>query len=333
MRIDASPERPFRTLPFLRNPHAQTVLGNLSGWTRDRVPPVPHVVPLADGDAVVLHETSPICPATCGVLLIHGLGGSHRSGYLRRITNVLVHRGMRIYRIDLRGAGASAPHSRRLYNAAGSGDIRTTLEWIAARNPETPVIAAGFSLGGNILLKTAGEAADAPVPGLVGVVSVGAPLDLARCSAMIRDFPFYDRYYSKRLVAQVRLLGRLHPGLSIPKFPRRLTIREFDALYTAPIGGYRDVPEYQRQASALSHVPEIRLPAYLLAARDDPFVAWQDYADLPAIANVTVQLADHGGHLGFLGSDGRGGIRWAETQVIDWIMRHASCSPPPPARQ
>ena len=334
MPIDAIEERPFRTLPFLGNPHAQTVLGNLSSWTRDLLPSTPHVVPLADGDAVVLHETTPTAgPATCCILLVHGLGGTHRSGYLRRIANVLVGRGMRIYRIDLRGCGASVRHARRLYNAACSGDVRTALDWIAARNPGKPLLIAGFSLGGNIVLKLAGEATDDPVPGLIGIVSVGAPLDLARCSAMIRDFPFYDRYYSKRLVAQVRLLGRLQPGVSIPAFPRRLTIREFDALYTAPVGGFDGVDDYHRQASALPFVPAIQLPAYLLAARDDPFVAWQSYAELPARPGQTIHLATHGGHLGFLGPDGRGGIRWAETQVIDWIVRQAPCLPPPLARQ
>src|SRR5262249_41480928 len=123
---------------------------------------------------------------TASVLLVHGLGGSHRSGYLRRIANALIAQGMRVYRIDLRGTSASAPHSRRLYNAACSGDVRTALEWIAARNPMTPIVAAGFSLGGNIVLKLAGESATDPVSGLVGVVSVGAPLDLARCSELIR---------------------------------------------------------------------------------------------------------------------------------------------------
>ena len=322
MPTDAIEDRPFRTLPFLGNPHAQTVLGNLSSWTRDLFPSTPHVVPLADGDAIVLHETTPTAgSATGSVLLIHGLGGSHRSGYLRRITNELVGRGLRIYRIDLRGCGASARHARRLYNAACSGDVRTSVEWIAERNSGMPILIAGFSLGGNIALRLAGEAADDPAPGLVGIVSVGAPLDLARCSAMIRDFPFYDRYYAKRLVAQARLLGRLHPDVPIPTFPRRPTIREFDTLYTAPNGGFDGVDDYHRRASALPFVPAIQLPAYVLAARDDPFVAWQSYAELPALPNLTLQLATRGGHLGFLGSDGRGGIRWAETQVIDWIVR------------
>jgi uncharacterized protein len=325
MLTDAIEHRLFRTLPFLGNPHAQTVLGNLNSWTRDRLPSTPHVIPLADGDAIVVHETTPTAgPTTCCVLLIHGLGGTHRSGYLRRVTNELVGRGMRIYRVDLRGAGSSVQYARRLYNAACSNDVRTAVEWIAARNPGTPLLAAGFSLGGNIILKLAGETAANPLPNLVGLVSVGAPLDLARCAEMIRDFPFYDRYYARRLVAQVRLLGRCRRDMPMPAFPRRLTIREFDTLYTAPVGGFADVSDYHRRASALPFVSSIRLPAYLLAARDDPFVAWQSYAELPAMPNVTIQLVARGGHLGFLGSDGRGGIRWAETQVIDWLVRKAS---------
>jgi hypothetical protein len=295
---------------------------------------VSHLAPLPDGDALVLHETTPAAgTAVACVLLVHGLGGNHRSGYLRRIANELVGRSMRVYRIDLRGCGAGIRHARRLYNAACSAEVRVALEWIAVRNPTLPMVAAGFSLGGNLVLKMAGEAADAPVSALIGVVSVAAPLDLARCSDMIRHFPFYDRYYARRLAAQVRVLARHHRDVKIPTFPRRLTIREFDALYTAPMGGFADVPDYHQRASALPFVPAIRLPAYLLAAKDDPFVAWESYAELPARPDQTIQLAARGGHLGFLGPDGRGGIRWAETQVIEWIARLASCSPGPAAPQ
>ena len=322
----AASSTPFRAFPFLDNPHVQTVVANLLDWTRDHLPADVHLIPVSDGDAVALHETTPAAwtPGRCCVMLVHGLGGSHRSAYLRRMTNELAANGLRVYRMDLRGCGAGMAHARRFYNAACSDDVRACLDWIGRQNPGSPLLLAGFSLGGNIVLKLAGEAARNPVAGLLGVAAVAGPIDLLRCSKLIANFPVYDRFYVRTLVDQVRTHERLFPELPPIVFPRRMTLWQFDELYTAPKGGYAGVHDYYERASALPYVPRIELPAYLLSSRDDPFVAWQPYAELPPKANLQVELARGGGHLGFLGSDGRGGIRWAETRVVDWLLRQAS---------
>jgi predicted alpha/beta-fold hydrolase len=320
--------KPFRSLPFLGNPHLQTVVANLFGWTRERVPSTLHLVPLPDGDLVALHETTPPkwTPGQPCVLLVHGLGGCHQSGYMRRMTNELAGHGLRVYRMDLRGCGAGMPHAREFYNAACSADVRECLEWMGTHNPGSSLLLVGFSLGGNIALKLAGEAASKPVRNLVGVVSLAAPIDLLRCSNLLAGLPFYDRFYSYHLVTQVRRRARLRPDLPAVEFPSRLTVRIFDEVYTAPRGGYAGAIDYYQRASSLPFIPEITLPTFLLSARDDPFVAWQPYADLPRRDNLEVHLSEGGGHLGFLGPDGRGGIRWAETRIIDWILRRATCS-------
>src|SRR5688572_2764247 len=134
------PDRPapaFRPLPFLGNPHVQTVVANLWGWTRDRLPSTQHLVRLDDGDALAMQETTPVgweAGGACAVL-VHGLGGCHRSAYLRRMANDLGLRGTRVYRLDLRGAGAGAGHARRLYHAGCSADVRAALAWVGERNP------------------------------------------------------------------------------------------------------------------------------------------------------------------------------------------------------
>jgi len=313
---------PFRPLAFLSNPHIQTVIAHFSGSSSDRLKAKASLVKLPDGDAVAIHENTAHDwrPGDNCVLFLHGLGGCHRSKFLLRLTRRLLERCFRIYRMDLRGAGATMPHCDRLYTAACSEDVRTAFETIHQRNPTSPIFLVGFSLGGNIALKLAGEAAQNPVPGLAGVASVAAPIDLIRCSELISRCRLYDRFYVRNLMRHVELHTRSRPHLAPPKWPRRMTLRLFDELYTAPRNSYADAIDYYQKASSLSLIPEIPTPSFLLTARDDPFVAWEPYTELPRRDDMTIHIASRGGHLGFLGPDGRGGIRWGETQVFDWLM-------------
>ena len=315
----------FRPLPFLSNPHVQTVIANVVHWSSDRIRPASHVAPLPDGDAIVLHETTPPewRPGDCCVALVHGLGGCHNSPYMRRLTNHLAEAKLRVYRIDMRGAGAGASLAKRIYNADCSADIREAVAWIHRRNPESPIMVAGFSLGGNIVLKMAGEAGEHPLPGLAGVATVAAPIDLSACSRLIADYPFYDRFYVRRLKAQVRLHLRHNPDQPDPGLSRIQTLYQFDDLYTAPRGGFANVLDYYDRASSSLWVPRLRIPTFMLTAKDDPFIAWEPYAELPTMPNLEVHVAPRGGHLGFLGLDGNGGIRWAEAQVLKWILKRA----------
>jgi hypothetical protein len=115
------------------------------------------------------------------------------------------------------------------------------------------------------------------------------------------------------------------------RFPRGLTLRGFDDLYTAPRWGYADAVDYYRQASSLPLLGKVRVPALLLTARDDPFIAVEPFEALQGSAHIDVHIAPCGGHLGFLGLDGRGGIRWAESKLIDWLLARLSVVASAPA--
>jgi predicted alpha/beta-fold hydrolase len=255
-------------------------------------------------------------------LLVHGLGGSHRSAYVDRMTQRLSELGWRVFRMDLRGAGASVRFARRLYNAACSDDVRAVVHYLTKAFPGSPLALIGFSLGGNIVLKFAGELGDESVPGLRAVAALAPPIDLARCSEMMAHQPLYDAFYVYYLVKQVKQHHRCFPDLPRVVFPRDVTLRRFDELYTAPRGGYVDVLDYYHKASAVTRIGAIRLPTFILTARDDPFVAVEPFEQLQAPAGVEVHIASHGGHLGFLGRDDTGGIRWADTETIRWLEKH-----------
>ncbi len=319
--------RPFRPLPFLGNRHLQTVVANAFSWIRDHHPPTLRQIPLADGDALAAHDS---CPPNWEsgdaiAVLVHGLGGCHRSGYMRRITNRLTAAGMRAIRLDLRGAGAGLTLARRFYNAACSEDVRAVLTALHAEHPRSRVALLGFSLGGNVALKLAGEAANDPVPGLAAVVAVGPPIDLLQCSKLISRQRFYERFYVDLLIEQVRLHGRYFPDLPRVNFPARTTLRMFDDLYTAPRWGYADSADYYRRASSKDLIQHIRVPCLILTAEDDPFIALPPFLELAPPANVTLEIVPRGGHLGFLGWDGNGGVRWAESRIVGWTLAQTGC--------
>jgi predicted alpha/beta-fold hydrolase len=314
--------RSFRPLPLLSNAHVQTVLGNLLRWTRDRVPARLSTVTLPDGDALAVHDA---CPPSWHagqpiVVLVHGLGGCHQSSYMRRLSNRLTANGLRALRLDLRGVGAGMALARRFYHAGCSQDLRAVLEHLHGEHPTSPLFLVGFSLGSNVVLKLAGEAGATTPPGLAGAVAVAPPIDLVHCSGLIAGLPFYDRFYVQHLVRQVRQQASHFADLQLPSFPRRLTLRGFDDLYTAPRWGYADALDYYERASALPWVPRIDVPCLILSARDDPFVAAAPLEKLAPRPHMTVELVRHGGHLGFLGGDGQGGIRWAEARIAAWLL-------------
>src|SRR5688500_8902690 len=177
----------FLTPWFLRTRHVQTILGHLWSGPRFREPTRPHRVALDEGDQLVVHDSTPASWQTGDpiAVLIHGLGGCHESGHLRRVARLLAPRGGRTVRADRRGAGAGLPLARKGYHAGRSDDIRAILADVHAGSPASPLWLIGVSLGGNMVLKLAGEAAVDPVPGLERVVALGPPIDMERCAVLM----------------------------------------------------------------------------------------------------------------------------------------------------
>jgi predicted alpha/beta-fold hydrolase len=257
------------------------------------------------------------------VLVIHGLGGCHRSAHVQRLARVLIHRDMRVVRIDLRGVGQGARLALRPYHGGLSGDVRAALEEMHRWSPRSPLAVIGLSLGGNIALKMAGEAGGNPVPGLESVVALSPPIDFTRCAVLLAQprNRFYERYYVSRLITQVREREQLFPTQAPIRFPRRMTMRLFDDFFTAPTWGFDGAPDYYRQASALPLIEHIEVPALILTARDDPFIDVAPFEDIQPSRYVETRILNRGGHVGFIGRDGNGGLRWAERHAVEWVAR------------
>ncbi|HEV3262582.1 MAG TPA: alpha/beta fold hydrolase [Gemmataceae bacterium] len=314
----------FRPLPLLGNAHLQTLLGTWLKGPAFRFASCERHALMDDGDRLVLHDSVPELWRKGGriAVLVHGLGGSHQSGHLQRMAGLLLPRGLRVVRLDLRGCGRGMTLARRSYHAGCSDDVRAAVAEVHRWSPASPLVLIGFSLGGNVVLKLAGEAAARPVPGLERVATVAPPIDLERCAALIglARNRLYELHFVRELMTLARRRQQYFPDSRPLRFPRRMTLRLFDDLYTAPRSGFADALDYYRRASSQPFIPNIKVPTLILTARDDPFVAVGPFETLSAPPHVDVHIVARGGHLGFLGWDGAGGIRWAERRIADWAV-------------
>ncbi len=316
------PRREFYPLPLLHNPHVQTVLGHWLPGPTLKQPSSRHTLWLPDGDGLVLHDTVPESWKLGGriVLVLHGLAGSARSQQILRLAHYLLGHGLRVVRLDMRGAGDGLPLARRIYHAGRSEDVRIALAEIHRWSPSSPLVLLGVSLGGNQALKLAGESAEHPVPGLERVCVLGPPIDLVRCCAMLAKprNRFYEVFFLRELIAMARKRLKIFPDLPPLQFPPTMTMRLFDDLYTAPLSGFTNALDYYRRASSASLIERIPVPTLILTARDDPFIAVEAFEELKVPPQITVRILQHGGHVGFVGWDGAGGVRWAERRLVEW---------------
>ncbi len=323
--LEREPDFEFRPFPLMRNPHVQTLLGHLLPGPSCPVADRQRILWMPDGDGLVLHDNVPAGwrPGGPIALLVHGLSGSHASPHIARLAGLLLAQGVRTVRLDLRGAGKGLPLARSFYHAGRSDDLRAALGELHRWSPASPLWLLGVSLGGNLVLKLAGEAADGPVPGLARVAALAPPIDLARCAGLIAlpGNRIYHDNFLRDLVLEARQRQRHFPDLPELRFPKHLTLRQFDELYTAPRSGFADALDYYRRASAAPLIERIALPTLVLTARDDPFIAVEPFEQLRAPDNVTLRILPYGGHIGFVGWDGAGGIRWAERRLVACMTR------------
>ncbi len=313
---------PSRWIP---SGHLQTVVAAF--WPQGKARPAwkQHVVALPDGDELILHDDlgdywKPGDPCT---LLVHGLCGCHASRYMLRIARKLNQRGRRTFRIDLRGCGAGKNRAKHPYHAGRSEDVEAALAVIRQICPRSPLSVIGFSLGGNIVLKWAGEAgADSPAM-ISSLVAVNPPVDLVQSSRRIARAArgLYDRHFCRLLMQQIQGTRQWTDEAPLAKArnpPRSL--REFDDLFTAPLSGFSGVDDYYRRSSSCQFVPDISIPTLILTSRDDPLIPYESIAELNCPAPVRIHLVAHGGHLGYLARSGHDPDRhWMDWRIIDWL--------------
>jgi predicted alpha/beta-fold hydrolase len=314
----------FRPPRWLRGGHVQTVAGFFLSGPEEPYTATRRVLTLSDGDRVVLHDDRPEGwrPGGPAALLLHGLCGDYRSSYVARAAAKLNRRGVRTFRMDHRCCGAAWGLAARPYHAGSSDDAAAALGLIARLCPGSPACLVGYSMGGNIALKLAGEAPDALPENLRSVLAVSPPIDLAEAAAALRRplNRLYDRYFMRsirRMVAPLRpRYGRRQP---VP-FNFR-TLHEFNETFLSRVWGFGSAARYYAVCSAAQFLPAIRVPTLVITARDDPIVPVAAFERARFSPCTRGLITEHGGHLGFVGRTGPADPdrRWMDWRVVDWV--------------
>jgi uncharacterized protein len=258
------------------------------------------------------------------VVLFHGLEGSSRSHYAEAFADVARERGIGFVVPHFRGCSGELNAAPRAYHSGDHEEIGWILQRLRERH-SGPLLAAGVSLGGNALLRWAGEAGESASRLVGAAAAVCSPLDLAAGGQAIGK-GFNRLVYTTMFLRTMKpkALAKLaqHPGL----FDREALLAardlyEFDNIFTAPLHGFRDVDDYYARASAKPHLPCIRIPALALNARNDPFVP---AASLPRPGEggefVTLWQPGHGGHVGFPAGAWPGHVRAMPEAVVEWLL-------------
>jgi predicted alpha/beta-fold hydrolase len=319
-------ELAFYPLPGLKSAYWQTILGSKLKFHR-APPSSTHYVTLADHDKLALEISTPLIwqPTKPTILMLHGLEGCHRAGYMVRLAHKLFKQGNRVIRVNLRGRGSGFGYAKQLYHGGRSEDILSVLQEQKALYPNSPTTLIGFSLGGNIALKLAGELGEQGPYYLQQVISVCAPVDLGHCAEMIsrpKNHTF-RRHFMRKLKKTVKQRHRLFPDLPPPPNIHffDMHLHQFDDIYTAPYSGFKSARDYYEQAGALRVMDRIQIPCRMLFALDDPFIDSSALHHRAFPAHVELYLTKHGGHMGFLGSPTKpGGFRWMDHTLLNWIL-------------
>lgn len=284
-----------------------------------------------DVDWLVLstHDSSDAVPC---LVLFHGLEGSSSSHYAQAFAAVAAARGWDCAIPHFRGCSGEINHAPRAYHSGDHQEIDWLLRRFQAERPGQTLLAAGVSLGGNALLRWAGEQGHEAAQRVGAVAAISSPLDLAAAGAAIdRGFNqwVYARMFLKTMVRKAEAKWAQFPGLFDLDLVRRArTLYAFDNVFTAPLHGFKDSVDYWARAAAKPLLADVRVPALLLNARNDPFVPADS---LPRAADVSdwVALAQPhtGGHVGFPAPWGPLGLPaqvWSmPQQVVAWLARAA----------
>jgi uncharacterized protein len=280
-----------------------------------------------DGDFIDVDHVDATAPGAPHLVMFHGLEGNSQSRYSIAFALAAKARGWGFTVPHFRGCSGVPNLAPRAYH---SGDFEE-IGWMLGRVRSllgAPLYAVGVSLGGNALLRWAEEAGDGARATVRALAAISAPLDLAAAGRAI-DTGFnrwvYARMFLKTMKPRALAKLALHPGLfDRERLLAARTLYAFDDVFTAPLHGYRDTPDYWARASAKPHLHTIRVPTLALNARNDPFVPG---ASLPAAheagRHVTLWQPPHGGHVGFASGPFPGDVRALPEAVLGWLKSAA----------
>jgi len=307
-------------------------------WARVRYfprlpPPVPRYFDVADDARVLAHCYWQPNPRQAATLVgLHGLEGSSQAHYMRGLADKAYASGMNAVLLNQRNCGGTETLSAGLYHSGLSADPRAVVTELIELDRLPAIGVVGYSLGGNVGLRLAGDYASVAPPQLRAVVAVSPTMDLAQCvEALERSTNWvYQWNFVRNLKGRMKRKARAWPGrYDLRDLGTVRTVRDFDERFTAPHHGFLNAEDYYHRASSLRVIESVRIPTLIVSAEDDPFVPAGQFEHPHIVTNpaVTTEVTQHGGHCGFYTqatSDFDG--YWAEQRAVRAILTEL---PPP----
>lgn len=316
---------PFRPHKLIGLPHFQTVGAFLFKGKQPKYNAQKHIVTMYDGDRLVVHDDQPTgwVDGDRIAVLLHGFCGHHGSPYVSRLSDKLQKKGVRTVRLDFRGFGDSALVSKSHLYGGCSHDVEAVAAYFHNLAPQSKISIIGFSVGGNILMKLAGEWGEKYPRYVDSALAVSPPVDLVYAAWNIRSRGnrLYEAYFIRRLKIHLTMRRRLVKGLidnGLSPLPNRLM--HWDDQFIAPIWGFAGARDYYEKCSAGPLLKHVAVPTVILSAHDDPIVPFDSYS--PFTMSGAIQLIDtkRGGHLGFLGKNPLDpDAYWMDWRICNWI--------------
>ncbi len=257
-------------------------------------------------------------------MLVHGLEGSSESGYMRGLAERAFVAGWNAIRLNQRNCGGTESLTPTLYNSGLSCDFRAVLAELIEKDSLPEIFFAGYSMGGNLVLKMAGEFGENAPRQLRAVAGVCPCVELGVCADAVglpQNF-IYQEHFVRNLKKRMRRKAQLFPGkYDLGPMAGVRTLREFDDVITAKYCGFQDATDYYARSSALRVAANIRVPALIVTAQDDPFVPFASFANGDLTDNPRIQLIGprHGGHCAFISRSAGRERFWAENCIMEFF--------------
>jgi predicted alpha/beta-fold hydrolase len=324
-----SPFRPGEFSPrrFLRGGHIQTIASFLLPRRFNLAKPEERLIEVEPGIQVLCHchwQTARRDALT--IILVHGLEGSSESKYMLGIADKGAAAGMNVIRMNQRTCGGTDRLAPTLYHSGRSGDVMAVAEHLLANGDISRFALGGFSMGGNLVLKAAGEWGAAGPIGFAAAVAVCPSLDLA-VSADALHLPVnrvYEQYFLWKLKSRMRAKAGCFPGkYDLSRLRSLKSLRDFDDKVTAFYCGFEGAADYYARAAASNVVDKIVVPTLILHARNDPFIRItpETRKKIAANPNITFAETEDGGHCAFIAKrEGHDGY-YAEQTVMNFLKQ------------
>jgi predicted alpha/beta-fold hydrolase len=270
------------------------------------------------------------------LLALHGLNGSSDAHYMKGLAEKAFARGMNVVRLNQRNCGDTEHLSDGLFHSGLTADAAHVIHELTEVDGLQAIAVAGYSLGGNLALKLAGEYGPWAPPALAAVAAVSPIIEISECTRALErpGNALYQWNFVRDLKRRMRRKAEYRPGaFDLARLHAIRTVREFDEVYTAPYFGFRSAEDYYHRASAMRVIDRVSVPALVITAEDDPFVPSQPFHDPKVAGNpqIDLRISGHGGHCGFVGPrSGEDDGYWAETQIVEFVSAksRAPCSAP-----